>query len=42
MPPNLSCRRTRTLIHPVTRNVAHFQPTGVEVLCPWQGYVGQE
>jgi len=26
----------------VTRNVAHFQPTGVEVLCPWQGNVGQE
>jgi toxin FitB len=26
----------------VTRNVAHFQPTGVEVLCPWQGSVGQE
>jgi predicted nucleic acid-binding protein len=21
----------------VTRNVAHFQSTGVEVLCPWQG-----
>jgi predicted nucleic acid-binding protein len=26
----------------VTRNVAHFQPAGVEVLCPWQGYAGQE
>jgi toxin FitB len=21
----------------VTRNVHHFQPAGVEVLCPWQG-----
>ena len=26
----------------VTRNVAHFQPAGVMVLCPWQGSAGQE
>jgi toxin FitB len=29
-------------LHVVTRNVAHFQPTGVEVLCPWQGSAGRE
>ena len=23
-------------LHIVTRNVAHFQPAGIDILCPWQ------